>query len=71
MNCKTIVGIYGISGSGKSTLLSLIQQSHPEWCCLEGSQVIGMVMEEQGKTMNDFYTLNDCEQDIIRTSDLL
>lgn len=66
MDCKTVVGIYGVSGSGKSTLLSLLGSSHPEWHCLEGSQVISTVMEEEGETMNDFYEKNDDERSEIR-----
>lgn len=66
MNCKTVVGIYGVPGSGKSTLLSLIQKSHLEWRCLEGSQVIGMVMEQKGKTMMNFHEKSDTEKASIR-----
>jgi|Transcript_4059 hypothetical protein len=66
MNCKTVVGIYGVPGSDKSTLLSLIQKSHPEWRCLEGSQVIGMVMEEKGETMKNFHEKSDTEKASIR-----
>jgi adenylate kinase len=66
MNCKTVVGIYGVPGSGKSTLLSLIRKSHPECRCLERSQVIGMVMEEKGETMKNFHEKSDTEKASIR-----
>jgi len=66
MNCKAVIGIYGVSGCGKSHLLSLLQASRPEWRCLEGSQVIDMVMSEQGESLADFQHKNEPEKEEVR-----
>jgi ABC-type lipoprotein export system ATPase subunit len=55
MDCKAVVGIYGVSGCGKSRLLSLLQAAHPEWRCLEGSSVIRSILEQNGEGLKDFH----------------
>ena len=66
MDFKAVIGIYGVSGSGKSRLLSALQSSRPEWRCLEGSQVIDMIMQEQGESLSDFRTKGEFEKTEIR-----
>ena len=51
---SAVVGLYGFSGSGKSHSLSQLSQAHPEWRCLEGSEVIETVLSEKGLTFEEF-----------------
>lgn len=66
MDCKAVVGIYGVSGCGKSRLWSLLQAAHPEWRCLEGSSVIHSILEQHGEGLKDFHAKSESEKDEIR-----
>eukprot|EP00978_Attheya_sp_CCMP212_P016428 scaffold43013_cov52-Attheya_sp.AAC.4 len=68
MDCKAVVGLYGISGSGKSRALSLLRLARPEWCCLEGSQVIEHELKVRGESLTDFQAMEEATKAKIRTS---
>lgn len=68
MDCKAVVGLYGISGSGKSRALSLLRDARPEWCCLEGTQVIEDVLKVRGESLTDFRAMEDATKAQIRKS---
>jgi len=68
---KLVIGIYGVSGSGKSHTLSRIKTSRMEWRCLEGSEVIEQILQEESaadekKSLLDFRNMDEEIQNEIR-----
>ena len=62
-----VIGIYGVSGSGKSRVLSEVQKIHPEWRCMDGSEVIDSVMLKKGKLPHDFSSMDESAKKVVRT----
>jgi uracil phosphoribosyltransferase len=63
---KRVIGIYGVSGCGKSHALSQIQESYPEFRCIDGSRIVQEIVHEDGIQWNDFLAMTKQQQDVYR-----
>jgi adenylate kinase len=61
-----VVGIYGVSGCGKSYALAMVQQSRPEWRCIDGSQLMREIVQEQGYHWHEFDSMPRSQQEWLR-----
>ena len=65
---KQVIGVYGVSGCGKSYALSKAKKHAPEWRCLDGSELIEVVMRKEGLEggIAAFKKMNRAEKERVR-----